>query len=164
MDQRKVNVLARQYAKSTSITPPIVISHHMMMGLHGEDKMSSSIEDSAIFMDDSEDDVRRKIKKAYGPPMDIKGNPLLDYTKHLVFGMFDEFEIKRDIKNGGDIVYDNYDELEQDYKNGKLHPNDLKPNLARSINEMIEPVRQHFENDKRAKKLLDQVKKFRVTR
>lgn len=28
-----------------------------------------------------------------------------------------------------------------------MHPNDLKPAVAKVINELIEPVRRHFETD-----------------
>merc|ERR1712154_545140 len=179
MDQRKVNMLAREYATKSmasskskkkqkgqqTIYPPVVISHHMLMGLkQGQEKMSKSMKDSAIFMEDTEDDVRRKIKKAYGPPGIIDKNPILDYTKHLVFGKFDSFEVDRSPKNGGKKVYKSYEELEEDYKNEQLHPGDLKPALAKAINKMIEPVRLHFKNDKKAKKLLAQVKKFIITR
>jgi len=181
MDQRKVNILAREYAnkcmasssnkkknkkkKKQTIYPPVILSHHMLMGLkEGQEKMSKSMVDSAIFMEDKEDDVRRKIKKAYGPPGVIEANPILDYTKHLVFAKFDSFEIERNADNGGNKVYKSYEELEDDYKNGQLHPGDLKPALAKAINEMIEPVRMHFKNDKNARKLLAQVKKLKVTR
>ena len=196
MDQRKVNMLARDYVKSVmandsgnkkkrkknkrkqqTLYPPVVISHHMLMGLKQKKKeneteeskgeiikMSKSDPDSAIFMEDSADDVRRKIKKGYAEPCVVEKNPILDYCKHIVFGKFDTFEVKRSGKNGGNKVYKSYEEVENDYKSGALHPGDLKPSLADAINEMIEPVRQHFKNDKRAKKLLAQVKKFRVTK
>merc|ERR1712228_358008 len=180
MDQRKVNMLAREYAdksnaqsktkknkkkkKKESIYPPVVISHHMLMGLkEGHEKMSKSIKDSAIFMEDKEDDVRRKIKKAYGPPGVIEKNPILDYTKHLVFAKYDCLKIERSEKNGGAKTYKSYKELEDDYKNGQSHPGDLKPALANAINQMIEPVRLHFKNDPKARKLLAQVKQFKVT-
>eukprot|EP01084_Bolivina_argentea_P068596 124851_1 len=179
MDQRKVNMLAREYAKAlvannpkkkkkkqnTNIHPPIVISHHMLMGLkQGQEKMSKSMKDSAIFMEDSQDDVRRKIKKAYAPPGVVEKNPVLDYTKHLVFAKFEEFEVERSEKNGGTKVYKSYLELERDYAEALLHPGDLKPALANAINQMIEPVRMHFKNDKNARKLLAKVKKLKVTR
>jgi tyrosyl-tRNA synthetase len=68
MDQRKVNVLAREYCDSIKKkTKPIILSHHMLMGLK-ESKMSKSDPDSAIFMEDSVDDVNRKIMKAACPP------------------------------------------------------------------------------------------------
>jgi predicted ATP-grasp superfamily ATP-dependent carboligase len=43
-----------------------------------------------------------------------------------------------------------------------LHPNDLKPAVARVLNEMLEPVRQHFATNADAKKLLEQVKKYQA--
>jgi tyrosyl-tRNA synthetase len=43
--------------------------------------MSKSDPDSAIFMEDSAEEVERKIKKSYCPPGIAKENPILDYTK-----------------------------------------------------------------------------------
>ena len=43
----------------------MILSHHMLMGLgEGEEKMSKSNPDSAIFMEDEAHVVKRKIKKA----------------------------------------------------------------------------------------------------
>lgn len=58
MDQRKVNMLAREYCdarKKEFRFKPVILSHGMMMGLlEGQEKMSKSDPDSAIFMEDSE--------------------------------------------------------------------------------------------------------------
>jgi tyrosyl-tRNA synthetase len=54
--------------------------------------------------------------------------------------------------------------LEADYKSEALHPGDLKPAVAKALNEIIEPVRQHFKNDPDAKKLLEQVRSYKITR
>ena len=61
-------------------------------------------------------------------------------------------------------VYENYEKLESDFKEGNLHPGDLKPALAEALNALIEPVRQHFKDDANAKKLLHEVRQFTVTR
>lgn len=95
MDQRKVNMLAREYctAKKKKFKP-VVISHHMLMGLkEGQEKMSKSDPDSAIFMEDTADDVKRKIKKAFCPPQVVQQNPIVDYTKHLIFGYYGKISI-----------------------------------------------------------------------
>lgn len=86
MDQRKVNMLAREYAGlKKKKFKPVVVSHHMLMGLkEGQEKMSKSDPDSAIFMEDTADDVKRKIKKAYCPPNVVEANPIVDYAKHIV--------------------------------------------------------------------------------
>ena len=46
----------------------------------------------------------------------------------------------------------------------EIHPMDLKSTCARYVNELIAPVRLHFETDARAKKLKEQVESFKVTR
>lgn len=55
MDQRKVNMLAREYANQIKLKKkPIILSHRMLPGLlEGQEKMSKSNPDSAIFMEDS---------------------------------------------------------------------------------------------------------------
>jgi len=50
----------------------------MLPGIkQGQEKMSKSDPDSAIFMEDTEDDVRRKITKAFCAPKEVEGNPVL---------------------------------------------------------------------------------------
>lgn len=95
LDQRKVNTFAIEYAMKVGLPKPIVISHHMMYGLkEGQAKMSKSDPDSAIFMEDSEKDVKRKISGAYCPNTVINENPILDYIKHIIFGFGNEFLVK----------------------------------------------------------------------
>ena len=167
MDQRKVNMLAREYCDDIGRKEkPIIISHHMLSGLkEGQTKMSKSDPDSAIFMEDKEDDVKRKIKKAYCPEKIVEGNPILDYAKSIIFESFEGgFTVKRDQKNGGDRHYAAYKELEADFVAGELHPVDLKTNVAEAINRLLQPVRDHFEKDPYAKKLLDTIKLWQVTK
>ena len=58
MDQRKVNTFAIEYAMKVGLPKPVVISHHMMYGLkEGQTKMSKSDPESAIFMEDTVEDV-----------------------------------------------------------------------------------------------------------
>ena len=99
--------------------------------------MSKSDPDSAIFMEDKAEDVNRKIKKAFCPEKVVAGNPILDYTKNIIFERFGSFTIKRDAKNGGDKEYATYGELEADFVAGNLHPGDLKANVAVAINALL---------------------------
>ena len=175
MDQRKVNVLAREIGPSIGFWKPVVVSHHMLIGL-GEPpktkdadrimelKMSKSKPDTAIFMNDSEEDIKRKIAKAYCPAKVIEENPILEYSKYLVFEKFNIMEIKRAEKFGGDVVIENYHELEKLYREGKIHPADLKATVSYHINEMVKPIRDSFNKDAKLKKLLETIKKFEVTR
>ncbi len=67
-------------------------------------------------------------------------------------------------ENGGDVDYDAYEDVEADFVSGALHPGDVKPALARHLNAILQPVRDHFANDADAKKLLDTIKKYKVTK
>ncbi len=163
MDQRKVNMLCREYSKKAKRKfPPVIVSHHMVMGLDGSDKMSKSDPDNAIFMDDSEQEVKRKIKKAYCKPKEVDGNPLLDWTKWILFPILGEITIPADEKWGTpEKKYQEYQQLENDFAEEKVHPNDLKKAMVIHINQLLEPVRNHFKNDKEANKLLKLVKSYK---
>lgn len=162
MDQRKVNMLAREYCDDIKKEDkPIIISHHMLAGLNNE-KMSKSDPNFAIFMEDTADDVVRKIKKAVCPPGTLIDNPVWEYIKYVIWEAIGHFNLKR--RDGEDKMYTNIDELGQDYVSGLVHFGDLKSSAATHINELLAPVRYHFEHDPYAKKLLELVKSFRVTR
>src|SRR3989344_4688035 len=177
MDQRKVNVLARELGEKLGFYKPIIVSHHMLMGLKepptGEldsteraiaMKMSKSDPDSAIFISDTEEEVKRKISKAYCPEKKAEENPILQYCKYMIFEKFDKVKIKRPAKYGGDLVLKSYKDLEEAYTNGKLHPSDLKNAVSDYLNELIKPIREHFSKNKKAKELYEAVKKFKVTK
>ena len=50
------------------------------------------------------------------------------------------------------------------YVDKKIHPLDLKNTVAQYINELLEPIRQHFEKNKKARELKEKVLSFKVTR
>ncbi|PWA94994.1 tyrosine--tRNA ligase [Artemisia annua] len=162
MDQRKVNVLAREYCDAIKRkNKPIILSHHMLPGLMpGQEKMSKSDSSSAIFMEDEENEVNGKIKKAYCPERTVEGNPCLEYIKYIVFPWFNEFKVERKEEQGGAKVFSNFEELVADYAKGDLHPKDLKTALSKALNKILQPVRDHFKNDKNAKALLKKVKGY----
>jgi tyrosyl-tRNA synthetase len=177
MDQRKVNMLARELGPTLGLWKPVIVSHHMLMGLlpppSGEVdavekaiamKMSKSKPDSAIFMTDTKEEIDRKMSKAYCPEKQTKENPIIEYFKYIIFEKFDEVTIKRPEKFGGDLTFKTMKELEHAYAEGKVHPLDLKKTCAHYVNELVEPVRKHFETNAHAKKLKEQVDSFQVTR
>ncbi len=177
MDQRKVNILAREVGPKLGYGKPVVVSHHMLMGL-GEPKtdltdateraielkMSKSKPDTAIFMTDSAEDIKRKIGKAYCPEKKTEENPILEYCRYIIFEKFAAVEIKRPEKFGGNLSIESYNKLEKLYVEGKIHPMDLKNAVAEKLGELIEPVRKHFATNARAKKILEQVGSFEITR
>ena len=177
MDQRKVNVLARELGSKLGFWKPAIVSHHMLMGLGKpasqetdateraiEQKMSKSKPDTAIFMTDSEQEIKRKINKAYCPEGVVDENPVMEYCKYIIFEKFDSIDIKRPEKFGGDLSFKDYKELIESFSKKELHPMDLKTSVSFYINELVKPVREHFENDAKAKALLEKVQSFEITR
>jgi len=167
VDQRKVNMLARYYCDvSGRKVKPVVLSHHMLFGLKaGQAKMSKSDPDSAIFMEDSADDVARKIRNAYCPtepeagdavddddemhlvPEDLK-NPCLDYVKHILFSK------KGFVFEVGGRRFSTFEDVKQSFVAGEISERALKDQLIVDVNSLLEPVRQHFKCDPTAKELL----------
>eukprot|EP00922_Rhytidocystis_sp_ex-Travisia-forbesii_P059367 GHVS01088045.1.p1 GENE.GHVS01088045.1~~GHVS01088045.1.p1 ORF type:complete len:378 (+),score=60.10 GHVS01088045.1:527-1660(+) len=164
MDQRKVNMLAREYAdvmKMRKHEKPIILSHALIPGLlEGQEKMSKSDPDSAIFMEDAEADVNRKIKKAFCPPEVVESNPVIAYAEEMILPRLGSMTIKR--KDADEVTVSSVEELRKLYSSGDIHPGDLKPAVALHINKLIEPVRKHFETDEYAKKLLKEIKGYKT--
>ena len=177
MDQRKVNMLAREIGPQLGFWKPVVVSHHMLLGLGKpasatEDKVKRTIElkmsksrpGTSIFMTDSKEDITRKIDKAWCPEGEIKENPILEYCRYIIFERFSEMTIDRPEKFGGTIKIKSFSELERLFAKKEIHPQDLKQAVAKLINELLDPVRRHFIENKQAKALLEKVKSFEVTR
>jgi len=177
MDQRKVNVLGREIGPKLGYWKPVIVTHHMLMGLGKpvsdeknavertiELKMSKSKPETAIFMTDTEIEVNEKIKNAYCMPKDIKENPLMEYSKYIIFEKYKEIEITRPEKFGGNLTISGFEELEKLYSEGKIHPADLKSAVARYLNELLEPIRGHFEKNEAARRLKEEVEGFEITR
>ncbi len=181
LDQRKVNMLAREVAEKLGWKKPIAVHHNLLMGLQGpvkpqqmdEDsrkdvlitsKMSKSKPDTAIFVHDSYEEIRRKIRKAYAPEKQVDDNPVLQYFKEIVFRIKDEVLVERPAKFGGNIEFKSYEEMEKSYSKGEVHPLDLKETLAKELDEIIKPIREHFEKNKKAKELYEFVKAQKITR
>ncbi|KAJ3674852.1 hypothetical protein LUZ60_005468 [Juncus effusus] len=115
-------------------------------------------------MDQRKAQVNEKIRKAHCPPKKVEGNPCIEYIKYMLFSGFGSFEVHRQEQNGGNKVYTTMEEIIDDYESGDLHPGDLKPSLSKAINKILQPIRDHFENDSAAKELLETVKGYKVTR
>jgi tyrosyl-tRNA synthetase len=183
MDQRKVNMLAREIGPQLGFWKPVVVSHHMLMGLGQPPsanladkssrtvalKMSKSNPDSAIFMTDSKEDIERKINKAWCPEGETKENPILEYCRYIIFESFDRLridgmKIERPAKFGGTVTVGSFAELEKSFAEKQIHPQDLKKAVSQLLDELIEPVRKHFVEDKQAKALLEKVRSFEITR
>lgn len=149
IDQRKVNMLALEYCdKIKKKIKPIIVSHHMVLALDGSSKMSKSNPDNAIFMDDKPYEVKRKINAAFCEEGNIEKNPLLDWCKHIIMPLVTHFIKPVNQKwNEPEIIYKNYEILEKDFAEKKLHPKSLKDGMIIHINELLKPIQENLKNN-----------------
>ena len=90
---------------------------------------------------------------------------MLEYCRYILFGALDKFKLEKPEKWGGGITeYNSYEDLERDFAEGKIVSGDLKFSTANHINDLLEPVRNHFKNDPYARKILELVKSYQITR
>lgn len=178
-DQRNVHIVARDVAKDLGQHKPIAIHHHLLQGLLKPPvwplpkenrqeliislKMSKSKPDSAVFIHDSPEEIKRKVNNAFAPEGEVEFNPILDWVKHLIFydlaSQGPALRVQRDPKWGGELNYSSYEELEKDYAEKKLHPQDLKIAVADWLIKKLEPARKYFEDPKR-KKALEEIERL----
>jgi len=182
IDQRKAHMLARDVAEKLDWKKPICVHTPLLLGLQepeaerivgkpfDEDaelsrlissKMSKSRPESAIFVHDEPDAIRAKMRAAYCPPKQDKGNPVLEHAKYIVFPSLQNIEVPRLLKYGGPLTFETYETLREAYLQGKVHPLDLKNGVAEALVKILEPVRKHFEKNPEP---LEKVKKMEVTR
>ena len=155
MDQRKIHMLVREIFPKMKWKVPVAIHHRLLPGLaepepaSGEDgkissKMSKSKPSSGIFIHDSDDEIRSKIKKSWCPEGIVENNPLLAISRHIILHEFKEILIERPTKFGGNITYTSYAQLELDFSQKKLHPTDLKSMVERYLINIISPLRERI--------------------
>ncbi len=180
LDQRKAHMLQRDVAPKVKAKKVIAVHTPLLTSLQGgkrmdvkelddyvaEIKMSKSKPETAIFVHDSPEEIRAKLRKAYCPAKVVEFNPVLDIVKYVIFPWrnYQPFVVERPDKFGGTVVFNTYEELEEAFKEGKLHPLDLKEATAKYLSEILEPVRKYFEENEEAKKLYERVASSKVTR
>jgi len=153
-DQRKIFVLARENLPKIGYKPRVELMMPMIPGLVGK-KMSASDAKSKIDLLDNEKEVVKKIKVADCVAGDTN-NGVLAFVQHILFTIKQDkgesFVVERDEKYGGDLTYNEYKDLEKDFKEKTLHPLDLKMALAREINLLLQPIRKHLKELERLSK------------
>jgi tyrosyl-tRNA synthetase len=151
MDQRKIHMLVKDVFPKMKWKVPVAVHHKLLPGLikpteeksGGEVvKMSKSDPNAGVFIHNSDDEIRTKIKKGFCEEGVTENNPILVIAKHIVFHEFNAIDIDRPEKFGGNVSYDSFESLEYDFSQKKLHPSDLKQAVGESLVKIISPVRE----------------------
>lgn len=141
IDQRKIHMLAREELPRLGLPAPVCMHTPLIPGLNGE-KMSSS-KGNNIAVDEPAADIEKKIMSAFCPAKVVENNPIMAIFKYHVFPRIEGgVTIMRPAKFGGDVSYQNYEELEAAFVSGAMHPQDAKKACAAYMIEILAPVRE----------------------
>lgn len=144
IEQRKVHMIGRELDKIMNYKF-IALHTPLITSLKGPgEKMSKSISGSGIAVTDSYEEIKKTMQNAYCPEKVVENNPVTQIAKLIIFPRIGKLKIERAAKFGGDLTFSNYNELEKAYKDGKLHPLDLKNAVAENIEKIIAPIRKNF--------------------
>jgi len=143
-DQRKIMVLARENLQKIGYKSRVEIMNPLIPGLIGK-KMSASNDKSKIDLLDDEKTIKKKLVNAEC----VAGNPdngIMAFLKYVIMTIKkdnkENFVVKRDKKYGGDLNYENYENVEKDFVAKKLHPLDLKNAVAAEIFKILKPIQK----------------------
>jgi tyrosyl-tRNA synthetase len=168
IDQRKIHMLVREIFPKMNWKVPVAVHHKLLPGLtkpgeqeptflslnSGENltlndggklilnKMSKSDPNSGVFIHNTDDEIKKKISKAWCEEANTQNNPLLEIAKTIIFHEFNEMNVERPEKFGGNVSYTDYNQLETDFAAKKLHPGDLKQTVGSYLVKIISPIRE----------------------
>jgi len=151
MDQRKIHMLVREVFPKMKWKVPVAVHHKLLPGLSKPadlsdsqivGKMSKSDPNSGIFIHNTDEEIKKKISKAWCEESNIENNPLLEIAKTVIFHEFNEMSVERPEKFGGNVTYSEYTQLEKDFAEKKLHPGDLKQTVGNYLVKVVSPIRE----------------------
>lgn len=191
MDQRKAHVIAIEVGPKEFGYKPVALHHHLLLGLHIDEetrkklleakrsgdreafeegiveiKMSKSVPQSAIFVHDTPQEIKKKLRKAYCPMGEVEMNPVLELARYVVFPWLEDKGKKFVVVNKKTKEvkeFENYATLEREFAEKKVHPLDLKMAIAEYLSEMLKPVREYFLEGP-GKRYLEEMKEIQITR
>ena len=150
MDQRKIHMLVREIFPKMKWRVPIAVHHKLLPGLSKPaetndsqilGKMSKSDPSSGVFIHNTDEEIKKKISKAWCEEANIQNNPLLEIARTVILHEFDEINVERPEKFGGNVSYSDYKQLETDFAKKKLHPGDLKQTVGNYLVKIVSPIR-----------------------
>lgn len=145
VDQRKIFVYAEEIMPRLGYEKRIHLMNGMVPSL-SDGKMSSSNADSKIGLEDSNAQIKKKVLASFCEERNIEKNPVLAFVEKFVFNSFLRGEKQVFTifiqKQNKEIEYMNMSTMREDFKEGVIHPLDLKLALVKYLIDLIAPVRE----------------------
>jgi tyrosyl-tRNA synthetase len=165
-DQRRAHILARESAHAEGWPVPVALHTPLISSLKGgarmdpaadgaDGKMSKSDPTSAILIPSTRDEIADRIRGAFCPPKEVEGNPIVELARHVVLPWEGTISIERPAKYGGTLAFTDAAVFEQTYKDGGVHPMDLKASVTASLDRIIAPARAYFDAHPEALRAMD---------
>ena len=154
MDQRKAHMYMREAADRNGWIKPTCIHTPMLSGLKGsggrmdsfEYKMSKSDPNNAIILHDTNDILRKKMKKAY-LEVGNDSSAVFEIVEHVIIPRMGEIIITPDPKYGEPSRFSKSSEFISSVSEGLVHPLDAKIAVADALSEILSPVYTHFQKN-----------------
>ncbi len=154
LDQRRAHVLAREAAHHYHWSAPVAVHTPLLSSLRGggrmdpggsiEQKMSKSDPMSAIRIPSTPEEVASRIGEAFCPPKEVEGNPIVEMVRFIVFPWEGRLEVSRAPRHGGPVAFEREGEFVEAWRNGGLHPQDVKAAVTEAVNRLLTPSREFF--------------------
>ncbi len=165
MDQRHVHMMARDihkkvgYKKFVAVHGPLITSLKGGNRMDPANKMSKSKSDSAIFINDTPEEIQRKINQAFCPEGVIEGNPVVDIYKIVIFNFYpDNPSTGSVIMRNINKEFNDFNEFAAKYLSKEITAKDLKKDLSERLIEILRPSREYFNKNKQLLSLVEGLK------
>ncbi|KAL2863252.1 tyrosine--tRNA ligase TYS1 [Aspergillus lucknowensis] len=147
VDQRKLFVAATEWLPKIGYRKRAHLVNPMIAGLSGG-KMSSSVEDSKIDLLDTPESVKKKIRKAEAAPRVVENNGVIALVEAILLPAAalrgnKEFRVER--RDNEPLTYTDIKQLQDDYANDVLTPQDLKPAVAAALVDLMSPIQAAYQ-------------------
>jgi tyrosyl-tRNA synthetase len=155
MDQRRAHVLAREVAHHYGWPVPCAIHTPLLSSLKGggrmdptegtaERKMSKSDPSSSVPIPSTPEELSARIAGAFCPAKEVDGNPVVEAVRYIVFPWEGRFVVERAAKHGGPVSFEDDGAFVTAWKEGTLHPQDVKAALASALVRLTAPATEYF--------------------
>jgi tyrosyl-tRNA synthetase len=119
-------------------------------------RMSSSQPSVHLSPINTRKQIKDKIGRSFCQPGNLEGNVSIQWARDVIFRLGNEKRkfylsnnfydflaqtIERSEKNGGNLVFNTPDELDQLFASEQLHPGDLKEFVTQKLDLFLEPIR-----------------------
>jgi tyrosyl-tRNA synthetase len=151
VDQRRAHILAREVAHHYDWPIPVAVHTPLVSSLKGggrmdpvegnvERKMSKSDPTAGIMLPTTAPEIADRLGGAFCPAKEVDGNPVVELVRYVVFPWEGAFRIDRPAKFGGPVAYDDPAGFLSAWRDGQLHPKDVKAALAEALARIVAPA------------------------